>query len=293
MLLGHRDVARHVHGERALAHARAGREHDQVAGLQARGEVVDVDEAGGQAGVGGLAGLDRLEVEHRLVDQVAEHRHLVAVLAPRDLVDALLGVVGDRLGVVGRGVGPLHDVGGGGDQAAAERRLRDDLGVVRGRGRRRAPGWRGRRGRCGRRCRRASRRARAPRPPRRCRPARRARTARASRRRCGRAPSGRSRRARGSRRRRRRPRSTGASRRAPMPRPRGCAAAAGAPRPRASVGRRRPCAPPTPPPRSPRRRRARSSTWGRYARRTTGRQWTTAVDCSGAGRGRDSLSLRL
>ena len=210
-----------------LPDARTGRDHDQVAGLQPRREVVEVAEAGGQPGVGGVAVLDRLEVEHRLVDQVAEDRHLVAVLAPGDVVDPLLGVVGHGLGVVGRRVRHLHDVGGRADQATPERRLRDDQRVVRGRGRGRdlvdqvaevertadlvedalalerldggddvdrLAAWR---------------------------------RARASCRRCGRWPSGRSRRAGGSRRRRRWPRTRASSRRGPIPRLRGSGGNAG------------------------------------------------------------------
>ena len=87
------DVARHVHGERGLPDARPRRDHDEVPRLQPRREVVQVAEPGRQARVGGVAVLDGLEVHHGLVDQVAEDRHLVLVLAPRDVVDPLLGVV--------------------------------------------------------------------------------------------------------------------------------------------------------------------------------------------------------
>ena len=59
----------------------------------------------GKPGVGRLAVLDALEVDHRLVHQVADDRRLLAVLATGDVVDALLGAVGDRVGVVGRDVG--------------------------------------------------------------------------------------------------------------------------------------------------------------------------------------------
>ena len=91
-----RDVARHVRGQRGLADARPRGDDDEVAGLQARREVVEVAEAGGQAREGGVAVLDGLEVDHRLVDQVAQDRDLVLVLAAGDVVDPLLGVVGDH-----------------------------------------------------------------------------------------------------------------------------------------------------------------------------------------------------
>ena len=131
-----RDVARHVHGERALARCPAGpRCTMRLPGCRPDVRLSRSTEPGGQPRVRRLAVLDRLEVEHRLVDQVAEHRHLVVVLAPGHVVDALLGVVGDCLGVVGRRVGELHDVGGGRDQPAPQRGVGHDLGVVGGGGR--------------------------------------------------------------------------------------------------------------------------------------------------------------
>ncbi len=77
---------------------------DEVARLEPGRELVEVAEPCGQAGVGGLPRLDRLQLEHRVVHQVSEDRRLFLVLAPRDVVDALLGIVGDLVGLALAGV---------------------------------------------------------------------------------------------------------------------------------------------------------------------------------------------
>jgi hypothetical protein len=58
---------------------------------------------------------------------------------PSDVVDALLGLVGDVLGVVRRSERHLHDVAGRRDQPSKQRRLGDDPCVRRRRRRRRDP----------------------------------------------------------------------------------------------------------------------------------------------------------
>ena len=132
-----RDVASDVRRERRLADARSSGDHDQVARLQPRREVVEVAEPRRQPGVGRVPVLDDLEVDHRLVDQVAEDGDLVGVLPAGDVVDALLCIVGHPFGVGRRRVRHVHDVGRRADQAPEQRRLRDDARVVRGRGGRR------------------------------------------------------------------------------------------------------------------------------------------------------------
>ena len=99
-----------VEGERRLPDAGSRRDDDQVARLQPRREDVEVAESGRQTRIGGLAVLDRLQVDHRLVDEVAKDRHVFLILAARDVVDALLGFVGNRLGILGRRVRHVHDV---------------------------------------------------------------------------------------------------------------------------------------------------------------------------------------
>ena len=128
-----RHVAGDVRGQGRLPDARTGGDDHEVPRLKPRREVVEIAEPTGQPRVGGVAVLDGLEVDHGLVDQVAQDRDLVLVLAPGDVVDALLGVVGHALGVIGRRVGHLHDVGRGADEPAQQRGLRHDAGVVAGR----------------------------------------------------------------------------------------------------------------------------------------------------------------
>ncbi len=113
---------------------RAAIDHE-VARLQPRGELVEVTEPRGQTRVGGLAVLDLLELEHRAVDQLAEGGDLVLVVAPRDVVDALFGGVGDGFGLLRGRVGHVHHVGGRPDQSPEQGGLRDDPRVVRGGGR--------------------------------------------------------------------------------------------------------------------------------------------------------------
>ncbi len=125
-----RHVAREVRHERGLAHAGTSGHDDQVAGLQTGQQGVEIAEPRRDPRELLLTVLDRLEVDHRLVDQVAHVGDLILVLAAGDVVDPLLRLVGDALGIVGAGVAELHDVGRGGDQPAQQRRLGHDLRVV-------------------------------------------------------------------------------------------------------------------------------------------------------------------
>ena len=58
-----------VHGERGLAHRRAAGDDDQVAGLQAGGHVVQIGEAGGDAGDRRLGTEQRVDAVDRLGQQ--------------------------------------------------------------------------------------------------------------------------------------------------------------------------------------------------------------------------------
>src|SRR5919108_374119 len=66
----------------------------------------------------------RMPISNR---DISRDRGVVAVFAAGDVVDPLLGVVGDGVGFVAGAVGEVHDVGGRGDQSAAERGVGDDL----------------------------------------------------------------------------------------------------------------------------------------------------------------------
>ena len=129
------DVVRDVDRERGLPDARSGGDDHEVVGLEPRRQLVEVSEARREPGVGRLAVLDLLELDHRGVDQLAERGDLVAVVPSRDVVDPLLRGVRDRLGILRCRVRHVHDVGGRPDQSPEQGGLRDDPRVVRGGGR--------------------------------------------------------------------------------------------------------------------------------------------------------------
>jgi hypothetical protein len=76
---------------------------------------------------------------HRLVHELAEGGDLVLLVVAGDLVDPLLGLIGDPLRLLGGRERHLHDVAGRRDQPTEQRRLGDDPGVGARSGRRRHP----------------------------------------------------------------------------------------------------------------------------------------------------------
>ncbi len=125
-----RHVARDVRGERRLADARSRRDHDEVAGLQPRREVVEVAEPRRQPRVCRIPVLDVLQIHHGLIDQVAQDGHLVGILATGHVVDPLFRIIGHALGVGRSRVRHVHDVRRRADQPSEQRGLRDDARVV-------------------------------------------------------------------------------------------------------------------------------------------------------------------
>ena len=73
-----RGVGGHAEGERGLAHGGAGADDDEGVGLQAREQLVEVEEAGGHAGDGLAPLVERLEAVEVGVEQVAD-RAMVSV----------------------------------------------------------------------------------------------------------------------------------------------------------------------------------------------------------------------
>jgi hypothetical protein len=122
-----------VDGQCRLAHGRAGRQHDQVAGLHARGHAVQVVKAGGHT-------RDVVRVVGHLLHPVQQFDHqavhaLEALLHARaffaDVEDLLLGLVQDlvhRLALGVEGVG--GDLVAGADQLAQDGALAHDLGIA-------------------------------------------------------------------------------------------------------------------------------------------------------------------
>ena len=122
-----------VDAEGRLADRRPRRDDDHLARVQAVGELVELEEAGRHADqvVGATRG--RLDLLHRLVEQVAEHVVVLAAALLGDGVDLGLGAVDDVVDVaLALGVAHLDDAGAGLDQPAQHGPLVDDLGVVAG-----------------------------------------------------------------------------------------------------------------------------------------------------------------
>ena len=135
LLVGAGDVEGDVGGERGLAHRRAAGEDQEVGGVQAAEALVEVDEAGGEAGeaavalVGGVRDLDRVD------DGAAEGLEAAVDLALlAELVERLLGlddlVLGLAVDLDARRL--LGDVLADHDQLAADGEVVDELGVVAG-----------------------------------------------------------------------------------------------------------------------------------------------------------------
>ena len=154
LLVGAGDVEGDVGGERGLAHRGAAGEDQEIGGVQAAEALVEVDEAGGEAGeaavalVGGVGHLDRVD------DGAAEGLEAAVDLALlAELVERLLGL--DDL-VLGLAVdldagGLLRRCPGRSGSARGGSRGRRRAGRSRGRRRARSPRRRGGRGRRGRR----------------------------------------------------------------------------------------------------------------------------------------------
>ena len=121
-----------VERQRALTHGGTGRDDDQLAGVQTVGDLVEIGETGRNAGEGAIAIGDRLHLFQRRVDQLLEHQEVIAGAPLGDGEDLGLRPV-DGVFDLGRlVVAELGDPHAGLDQAAADRLLGDDLGVVAG-----------------------------------------------------------------------------------------------------------------------------------------------------------------
>src|SRR5699024_1032121 len=95
--------------------------------------------AGRHAGGETAAGGDRIDLVERGLEQFLQRRVVLGGAAFGDLVYLGLGAVDDLVDLlaVGAVVAVLHDARAGLDQATQHRLVCDDLGVVRGVGRRR------------------------------------------------------------------------------------------------------------------------------------------------------------
>ncbi len=134
-----RDVLADVEHETGLAHRRARRDDDEVAGLQAARLAIDVVEAGRHAGDERLVLEQPLDLWKAVTDQRA-HRHeagLDAVFG--DGKNRALGLVEDEVGFLIGLVGGAEDLVRREDQVPERRLFLDDLRVVLDVGRSRHP----------------------------------------------------------------------------------------------------------------------------------------------------------
>ena len=113
-----------------LSHGGPRRHDDQVGGLQASGQVVEVAEPGRDTGDGRPPLVELLDHLHVLGQQVLQVGQVLRHPPVRHLVDEVLGLVDRLLDVVGQGEGEVGDLLGGVDQPAQGGVLLDDAGVV-------------------------------------------------------------------------------------------------------------------------------------------------------------------
>ena len=128
----HRHVLGDVGDDRALAHRRPRGDDDQVAGLEAAGDRVDVAEAGGGAGQLELAGGELLQPVDLVVEDLREQAEVARLLFVGDVEEQLLGPLGELARFAVALVHPALDLLAGAEQPPQQRVLLDDLGVVLG-----------------------------------------------------------------------------------------------------------------------------------------------------------------
>ena len=130
VVLVQRDVLGHVRDERGFAHRGARRDDDQVAGLEAAGDGVEVGEAGRGAGERAALGGELLPLADLGVQDLADQAEVLLAVVVGDLEDGALGPFDElarrRLVAVDAGL----DLVGGGEQAAQQRAVADDLRVL-------------------------------------------------------------------------------------------------------------------------------------------------------------------
>ena len=151
-------------GEGGLAHAGPGPDDDQAGGLQAGQALVEVEEAGGDAGDRLAPVVEGLEAVEGASQQLVEGSQGVGDPAFGHLEDHGLGPVDRFADVLGDAVAHLGDLAGDADEAAQQGVLLDDAGVAGGVGGRRRVGLQADEGGRARRWRRAVRPGGARRP---------------------------------------------------------------------------------------------------------------------------------
>ncbi len=127
-----RGVLGDVAYERALAHRRAGRHDDQVAGLEAAGDLVEVLEARGSPGQRGSFQRQTVELVELLVQDVLDLAEVFLAVVAGDLEHRLLGLLDEVARRAGVADHALLDFVGALQQPAQQGHLAHDLGVAAG-----------------------------------------------------------------------------------------------------------------------------------------------------------------
>src|SRR5918992_470350 len=123
-------ILHNVGGQRRFAHRWPCRQHDQVARLESARQLVDVGEARGGAGQADALSRELLELVDLLVEDVLDRPHLGEAALVADLEELRLGSLDQvaRLAAVGEHLG--LDPAGRVEDAAHQRVVADDSGVV-------------------------------------------------------------------------------------------------------------------------------------------------------------------
>ena len=116
----------------ALSHSGSRRDDDQVPWLEPPRDRVDVAKAGGGAGQLQLAGGELLEPVDLVVEDLGEQFEVARLLLVRDIEEQLLGPLGELPRFAVALMDPALDLLPGAEQAAQQRVLLDDLGVMLG-----------------------------------------------------------------------------------------------------------------------------------------------------------------
>ncbi len=124
-----------VERERGLSHGGSSCDDDHLSAVESVGEVVQLGEAGRDAGHRSVAVLRGLDLVDGGSDRVGERHVVLRLPLASDRVDLSLSIVDEVGDLALARVAHLHDAGAGLDEAAQNGALRDDLGVIAGVGR--------------------------------------------------------------------------------------------------------------------------------------------------------------
>ncbi|CAB4937000.1 unannotated protein [freshwater metagenome] len=106
------------------------RDDDELAGVKAVRQFVELNESGGNTDHLATAVRDRLDLVQGLAHDVAQRKVILARAAIGDVVDLGLRAVDHVVDITGSGVAHLHDSGAGLDEAAQDCLLADDAPVI-------------------------------------------------------------------------------------------------------------------------------------------------------------------